>query len=326
MIEILSTGLLNSVQDLGRPGHLAIGVGRGGAMDRFALEAGNALLGNQGGAAGIEVVHFPFRLRFHADTPFAVTGAACAPSLDGGPPLPPDWVHGAKAGQALALGLPRAGARAYVTFAGGIDVPAVLGSRSTEQKSGFGGLGGRGLSRGDRLGLLSCEGRGIGGAGFGAAPVARLPRPGEEVALRVLEAAETAAFTADSLRRFVGEGWELTAEANRMGFRLRGSVLERQDAKELLSHGIVPGTVQVPPAGQPMIQMADANTCGGYAKIATVIEADLGMLAQAPLGTRFRFAWTDWETARGAMCLQAACLADLRATAALVRAARHPAE
>ena len=321
MIEVLSTGLLNSVQDGGRPGHLAIGVGRGGAMDRFALDAGLALLGEPPGAAGIEVVHFPFRLRFEADASVAVTGADCSPSLDGGPPLPPDWAFAARAGQVLALGLPRAGARAYVTVAGGLDVPAVLGSRATDQKSGFGGLGGRGLSRGDRLGLLGCARPLIEGAGFGAALGRRLPRAVEAVALRVLEAAETAAFTAESLRRFAGEGWALTAEANRMGFRLQGSGLELGAPVELLSHGIVPGTVQVPPAGQPMIQMADANTCGGYPKIATVIEADLGLLAQAPLGAAIRFAWTDWAAARDALRARAAALSDLRATAALVRAA-----
>ena len=290
-------------------------------MDRFALEAGNALLGNEPGAAGIEVVHFPFRLRFHAGTSFSVTGAACAPALDGGPPLPPYWAHAAKAGQVLALGLPRAGARAYVTFAGGIDVPVVIGSRSTDQKCGFGGLEGRGLSRGDRLALFEGERAAIAGPGLGAAPVTRLPRPGEEVMLRVLEAAETSAFTAGSRQRFLDEGWLLTAEANRMGFRLQGSRLERDQATELLSHGIVPGTVQVPPAGQPIIQMADANTCGGYPKIATVIEADLGTLAQAPLGTRFRFAWTDWAAAREALRQRAAFLVELRATASLLRAA-----
>lgn len=322
MIEILSTGLLNSVQDTGRPGHLAIGVGRGGAMDRFALEAGNALLGNPPGAAGIEVVHFPFRLRFAADTSFAVTGAACVPALDDGPPLPPYWASAAEAGQVLALRLPRAGARAYVTFAGGIDVPVILGARATDQKNRFGGLGGQGLARGDRLPLLLHNAAPIGGAGFGATSLAALPRPGEDVALRVLEAAETYTFTARSLRRLTEDGWTLTAEANRMGFRLHGSIpLERDNPVELLSHGIVPGTVQVPPAGQPMIQMADANTCGGYPKIATVIEADYGTLAQAPLGVRFHFVWTEWDEARDALRQQTTFLSELQATAALLRAA-----
>ncbi|MDT7950472.1 MAG: biotin-dependent carboxyltransferase family protein [Acetobacteraceae bacterium] len=321
MIEILSTGLLNTVQDLGRPGHLSIGVGRGGAMDRLALESGNALLGNPPDAAGLEIVHFPFRMRFEAETAFAVTGAACSPALDGGPALPPWWATTAKAGQVLTLTLPRAGARAYVCLAGGIDVPAVLGARGTDAKNGFGGLHGRGLSRGDQLALLPHEG-GVAGAGFGAAPSVVLPRPGGEVWLRVLEAAETTAFTAASRQRFADEGWTLTAEANRMGFRLHGTPLERDNPAELFSHGIVPGTVQVPPAGLPMIQMADANTCGGYPKIATVIEADLGAMAQAPIGARFRFSWIDWSGALDALRQQAAFLADLRDTASLLRAAR----
>jgi len=321
MIEVLTTGLPNSVQDLGRTGHLPIGVARGGAMDRLALETGNALLGNEPGAAGIEVTYFPFRLRFHVPVSFSVTGATCDAALDG-KRLPSNWAHGADAGQTLMLGLPRAGARAYIAFGVGIDVPNVLGSRSTDQKSGYGGLEGRGLERGDRLLLLEAAPT-VGGSGYGAAPFRSLPQAGQDVLLRVLAAAETESFTARSRQSFFEDRWLLTSEANRMGFRLQGDVpLARDRPTELLSHGIVPGTVQVPPAGQPIIQMADGNTCGGYPKIATVIEADQGLLAQAPLGSQLRFVETDWHTARRALMDRAGWIAEVNSVASLLRDAR----
>lgn len=327
MIEVLTTGLPNTVQDLGRPGLLGMGVSVGGAMDRVALAAGNALLGNPHGAAGIEVAYFPFRVRFHAATSFAVTGADAGAVLDG-VPLPPFWARGAEAGQVLSLSRPLAGTRAYLTLAGGVDVPPVLGSRATDGKTGFGGLGGRGLQRGDRLGLLPATAAPIRGAGFGAAPPWPLPRslplPDEPVILRVLPAAEFEAFDAGSLERFRTEGWALTPDANRMGFRLQGPALLRSDPVELLSHGIVPGTVQVPPSGQPIIQMADANTCGGYPKIATVIEADHPLLAQAPTGARLQFVRVDWAEAREALQAGADWLADLDAVTALLRKAGSP--
>ncbi|MCO6049284.1 biotin-dependent carboxyltransferase family protein [Mesorhizobium sp. RP14(2022)] len=283
MIEILSTGLPNTVQDEGRPGYLDAGVSLCGAMDRPALLAANALLNNKPSSAVIEVALFPFRLRFQAEMSFAVTGAVAPATLDG-VPLPPWWTGHAKAGQELRIDPPARGARVVVAFAGGIDVPLVLGSRATDAKGGFGGLNGRGLKRGDRLAV-------------GDAPAMRAREFGtvpdwlheDWQVLRVLPAAEFDAFDADSLDRFFGEEWTVSADANRQGYRLDGGRLVRTTPRELFSHGIVPGTVQVPASGMPIIQLADANTCGGYPKIATVIEADLWKLAQAPVGAKLRF-------------------------------------
>ncbi len=287
MIELLSTGLPNSVQDRGRFGYLDAGVSLCGAMDRPALEAANALAGNKADEAGIEVALFPFRLRFHAAARFAVTGALGNATLDG-LPLPPWWTITAREGQELRLERPKRGARNVIAFAGGIDVLAVLGSRSTDAKGGFGGMDGRGLKRGDRLPLAQPDRAGFGGE-FGVTP----PWLDTDwTTLRVLPAAEFDAFTLASRDAFFNESWTVSAEANRQGCRLEGPVLTREQPRELFSHGIVPGTVQVPPAGQVIIQLADANTCGGYPKLATVIEADLWKLAQAGPGTGFRFAET----------------------------------
>lgn len=323
MIEILSTGAPNSVQDLGRPGFLDVGVGWSGAMDAPALSAANLMIGNAAGAAGIEISLFPFRVRFHRDAVFAFTGADCPAALDGRP-LPCWWAATARAGETLVLGLPRSGARAYLAVDGGIDVPLVLGSRASDLKSGFGGLEGRGLVRGDRLPLADGErARALPAGGIGIDPAdlrdgVRI-EGGGTVALRVLPSAEYPAFTDTALEAFFSAEWTVTQEANRMGYRLSGPALALTEKLELFSHGIMPGTVQVPPSGQPIVQLAEANTCGGYPKIANVIEADLWRLAQAPVGARLAFVRVDRADAVAAIIRQRAALDDIAALTALAR-------
>jgi 5-oxoprolinase (ATP-hydrolysing) subunit C len=325
LIEILTTGIPNSVQDLGRPGFLSLGVGRSGAMDRIALEIANHLLGNQPGCAAVEVALFPFKLRFLSHIAFAVSGGGCVARLDDDP-LPPFWARVARAGQILQLTPSPEGARAYVAFAGGVDVPIVLSSRSTDMKGRFGGFEGRGLKRGDQLpvrpaGLAEA---GISVTGFGAAPrlLQNITETRESNVTRVhaLPGAEQNEFTDEARDLFFASEWIVTKDANRTGYRLQGPMLTLKRPLELFSHGIVPGTVQVPSSGQPIIQLADANTCGGYPKIATVIEADLWRLAQTRSGGRIRFAETSREAAIDALRDQATQMQDLRETARLVRA------
>ena len=292
-------------------------------MDRLALDAGNALLGNPADAAGLEIALFPFRLRFGHDTRFALTGADCGATLDGRP-LPPFWTRGATAGQVLALGAPRRGARAYVALEGGVAVQPVMGSRSTDLKGGFGGLAGRGFRRGDRLDLGEPVGPPSGpDAGFGAVlPPSLVPAGTDAVTVRVIAAAEYDAFDPASRAAFTDSDWTVGTEVNRMGYRLSGPTLTFIKPLELFSHGIVPGIVQVPSNGQPIIQLADANTCGGYPKIACVIDADLRRIAQAPVGTRLRFVIAEAEEAVGALRLEADWLADLRSMAERLRQRR----
>lgn len=295
MIEILTSGLMNSVQDLGRPGYLDQGIGRGGAMDRPALRIANLLVGNEDGAAGIEVAIFPFRLRFLAPADFAVTGAACRASLNG-KPLPPWWSGSAEVGDELRLDPPTEGARAYVAVAGGIDVPPVLGSAATDLKSVFGGLAGRALVRSDRLpigreaGSLFTPAR----AGTSADPYYFRDSlggasGGEPLTLRIMPGAEYETFTDEARTALTSTAFTVSADNNRQGMRLEGPTLSLTRKLELLSHGIMPGTIQVPPSGQAVIQLAEANTCGGYPKIGHVIEADLWKLGQAPSGATIRF-------------------------------------
>lgn len=294
MIEIQLAMALTTVQDLGRFGYRRYGVGTAGAMDTLALQGGNLMLGNEAGAAAIEVNLFPFQVRFLDVTVFAVTGADCRPVLDG-KPLPPWWAATARAGQVLRLDAPAdpSCARACLCVGGGIDVPAVLGSRSTQLRGAIGGFHGRPLSKGDVLAAAQHDG---GEIDFGVPPpgavLAPPPSAADVLAVRAIPAGEYPEFTAASQTAFWQTLWEVSAKSNRMGFRLSGPALASKKRPEMRSYGVVPGLVQVPPSGEPIVQMADANVSGGYPKIATVIGADLWRLGQAGPRARVRFVET----------------------------------
>jgi biotin-dependent carboxylase-like uncharacterized protein len=289
MIEILSATALATVQDFGRFGSLGYGVGTSGAMDHLALALGNLLLGNPEDAAAIEIPLFPFEVRFLQDCAFAVTGAGGEASLDG-QPLPPFWVAQAREGQVLNLGYPTSGSRAYLCLAGGIDVPPVLGSRSTQLRGEFGGLQGRALQQGDRIGALRPGISRLPTDVGVVSPSQALPLQRDGLpAMRVLPAAEYECFTQASREAFWAGEWKVTTQSNRYGYRLEGAPILPKAPMEIRSHGIVPGVIQVPHGGQPIIQMRDAQPSGGYPKFGTVIEADLWRLGQAPVGSKVRF-------------------------------------
>jgi len=313
VIEILSATALATVQDLGREGYLRYGVGTSGAMDRVALAAGNILLGNPENAAAIEIPVFPFHLKFRDDIAFALTGADATAQLDG-MPIPPWWTAQAKKDQVLCLNAPNHGARCYLALAGGIDVPVVLGSRSTQLRGEFGGHCGRPLQQGDVLGAIRSTAR---SDAFTGSPLVDFGVQPPEVALplgeadssvdrsrtfvRVLPAAEYDCYEESSLASFWEQDWKITSQSDRYGYRLAGTAMVPKQALEQRSHGIVPGVIQVPPSGQPIIQLRDAQPSGGYPKIGTVIEADLWRLGQARPGTRLRFVQTTYEDAVSAL-------------------------
>lgn len=281
MIEVLSSGALNLVQDLGRSGCMAMGVSRSGAMDAPALMIANWLVGNQQNAAGLEVNVFPFRFKPERTLLVSCTGAHCAMNVDGYPV--PSWTClEIRAGQQVVVERPRLGGRAYLAFSGGVDAPVQLGSRATDLKAGFGGHEGRGLNRGDRLQLLP---QSLSSTGRAILPLERVLHAEamrrQQVTVRAIAAAQADDFSSTSLDAFYSTPYEVTPQSNRVGYRLQGQPLHTVRPIELLSHGIAPGTVQVPPAGQPIVQLAEANTCGGYPKIATVLDCDLWRLAQA---------------------------------------------
>ena len=300
MIQVLSAGALGTIQDLGRTGALNLGVGTSGAMDPLALVAGNILLRNDENAAAVEIPVFPFTVRFASSTAFAVTGADCAARLDNAPVLP-WWTQRAEAGQVLSLSIPKQrvwrASRAYLCVVGGIQVPTVLGSRSTQLRGAFGGLEGRPLRDGDTLPIAGPDDRIQ--SGFGLVPPGlALPFEADGMAaVRVLPAAEYDCFTTSSRDALWTSPWKISAQSDRYGYRLAGDELKTLCPLELRSHGIVPGVIQVPHSGQPIIQMRDAQPSGGYPKIGTVIEADLWRLGQAPIGSSIRFVRCTWDVA-----------------------------
>jgi 5-oxoprolinase (ATP-hydrolysing) subunit C len=312
MITILSAHGPVTIQDLGWRGHYREGVGRAGAMDRLALALGNALLGNDEGAAGIEVPLPPLHLRFETDLSFALTGAHCLAELDG-EPLNPYWACHARAGQELRLGPARSGSFAYLTVHGGIDVPAVLGARSTHLRGGFGGFDGRPLTRGDRVAvagsLAPLPRRGL---GIMPLPPLEVPEAGDAIAVRVMPAGEYDLYTPEALELFWRTAWKVTPQSNRTGYRLDGPVLRMAAPTEMRSHGIVPGTIQVPAGGVPIVQLADAATMGGYPKIGAVIEADLWRMAQVRPGQSLKFLRVDYGEAVAALAELEAFVAGCR--------------
>ena len=327
MIEILSTTGLASVQDIGRNNYLRYGVGTAGAMDQMALAAGNILLGNPENAAAIEIPMFPFQARFLEDTAFSLTGADAAADLDG-KSIPPYWVTEARKDQTLTLHRPRHGARAYLGLAGGIDVPLVLGSRSTQLRGEFGGHHGRPLRDGDVLAGVSIDAGSMRSrsvaSGLGveppecALPLGDDADPGR-TCVRVLPGAEYDCYDTGSLDAFWTTDWKITAQSDRYGYRLAGHALCPKHSLELRSHGIVPGVIQVPHNGQPIIQLRDAQPSGGYPKIGTVIEADLWRLAQARPGTLLRFVQTSYDDARLALQAVRSYLDELHRLVAIYR-------
>lgn len=280
MLNIIQAGMMTTVQDGGRIGQRQSGISRCGALDLPALHTANLLVGNDKNAAALEIVLGQFSVEFKQDGWFALTGAGCDAKLDDHA-VWTGWRLQARAGQVLTLKRPRHGVRSYLAVAGGIDVPQVMGSYSTDLKLGIGGLEGRLLQDGDQLRV------GIPAREFSGPHGIRQLLWGNR--LRALPGPEYHEFDAASQAAFWRLPWRLSPQSNRMGYRLQGQVLRRNTERELVSHGLLPGIVQVPHNGQPIVLMNDAQTTGGYPRIASVIEADMYHLAQIPLGQPIHF-------------------------------------
>ena len=311
MIQILATGPANSVQDNGRFGMRAQGISTTGTMDPLSLVTANLLLGNAEDAAVLEIQSFPLPTRF------AVTGAA-APMRFGDLPFPANACGMAAAGQDLVIDRPTVGARCYLALPGGIKVDPVLGSASTHLRNGFGGFQGRDIAVGDRLSATRPDHTGPQGTGLAPAMQRIAATDARPLQIRVVPGADLHLFPTDRQDTFWATDWQISPQSNRSGYRLRGGALTLPEPVSLLSYGLVPGIIQVPPSGEPIIQVADANTAGGYPRIGGVIEADLWKLAQARIGTRLRFEPVDFDTARMALAEIDAYLAEVRHAARML--------
>ncbi|HEX4765270.1 MAG TPA: biotin-dependent carboxyltransferase family protein [Lichenihabitans sp.] len=295
-IKVQKPGLSTTVQDLGRHGHYDVGIPLSGAMDRFALRVANLVVGNDEGAAALECVFMGPELLFTADAVVAVTGADLPPKVDG--VAQPTWTAFAiGAGQVLSFDYLRRGARAYLAVAGGIDVPVVLGSRSTYALGALGGLEGRALKVGDELAVGPPAGRANPGRMVpddlrrGAVPPATL---------RVVPGLYHHRITPDAAAGFFGDTWTVAPEADRIGYRFRGgrplAFVERKqpfgagsDPSNIVDSCYPYGSIQVPGGTEPIVLHRDAVSGGGYFMLGTVISADMDHIGQLQPHAKIRF-------------------------------------
>ena len=298
LLHLIEPGLLTTVQDRGRYGYQRYGVPVSGAMDEFALRMANVLVGNDQNAAALEITVQGPKIEFLAPTWIAVTGADLSPTLDERTISLWESVR-VHAGSVLAFGDPRDGMRAYLAVRGGIDVPVVMGSRSTYLKGRFGGLQGRALRKGDQLCTLP-----LGGSEF---VPKRLPKNytaplyGGSHRLRVITGPQQDAFDRSALSAFLGSRYKVSSQSDRMGYALDGPKIEHRAGADIISDGNPPGAIQVPGDGVPRVLLADRGTTGGYTKIATVIASDLSKLAQALPGHSIAFRQVSLQEAQDAL-------------------------
>lgn len=286
LLEVLGSGFLSTVQDLGRKGFLRYGIPHAGAMDTYAHRVGNLLIGNPVNAATLEVTLPGSRFRILADTVLVVTGADLGCELNGIPIVP--WQpFPAPEGATLEFTRSFSGIRSYVAVFGGFDVPLILGSRSTYRRSGLGGFEGRALSVGDRLGstILHQEDT----LSAYRLPVSMIPSYSSCLEVRVILGPQNNSFTSDGMKVFLSSTYTISDEADRTGYRLSGPKIEHISGADIISDGNPLGAIQVAGDGMPIILLADRGTTGGYTKIATVISVDIPKLAQAGPGDQVTF-------------------------------------
>lgn len=278
-LEVLQSGGLATVQDLGRFGYQRYGVSPSGAMDWYALGAANLLVKNPSEAAGLEVGLASLALTATDACLIAVTGAGFELRLQG--QLRPLWTAlFVQAGWTIELDKTGGGCWAYLAVAGGIQTPPLLGSRATYWRGKFGGHEGRALQAGDTLSIGATSQAGVTLAGR-RIPPARRPLYGDRPTVDVILGPQAQAFTAEGLHTFLSSEYTVSATSDRMGYRLEGAPIAHVAGADIVSDGLVAGAVQIPADGQPLVMMSDRPTTGGYPKIAAVVSADLPLLTQA---------------------------------------------
>jgi len=317
--RVLAPGLLTTLQDAGRHGYAALGVGSAGAMDDVSRRLANLLVGNDAAAAALEITLRGPRLRAEAPCLIALAGAAIEAHCDG-ERLPQGCPVALRAGAEIALGTVRDGARSYLAVAGGFDTERALGSRSVDVNAGIG----RALAPDKILAVATAAPRArqlwrtleTGGGAFAAARWALHPAPWRDDPQRpiaLLRGAQFDALDAASREALFATAWRVAPDSNRVGYRLDGATLALAAPCELVSAGAVPGTLQLPPGGQPLLLMAEAPTTGGYPRLAHVAAIDLPRLGQRKPGDALRFTEISLPEA------QTRYLARERALAALAR-------
>jgi antagonist of KipI len=293
-IIIESAGLLTTVQDRGRYGYQRYGMPVSGAMDTFSLELANLLVGNDPGAACLETTVYGPEMLFTGDTTIAVTGADMGLAVNE-KSTALNTAISVRQGDRLGFRGLNYGSRSYIAFAGGIEVAAVMGSRSTYLRAATGGHEGRALKPGDELPLGVANNK----KKVMKIPEGLIPEYRHSQTIRITTGPEAHFFHISGLRNFLTTEYKVTAQSDRMGYRLSGEpVIRREGRGDIISAGISQGTIQVPGDGQPIILMADRQTSGGYARIACVISVDLTLVAQMIPGDTVRFKEISLEKAQ----------------------------
>lgn len=283
-LTILSPGPLSTMQDEGRYGYMSMGFSPGGAMDILSMNIANILVGNNRNDGVIEMTLMGISAQFDCNTVIAVTGADMSPEING-IAVPMNRSVAVSSGDVLTMKMAQSGLRSYLAVAGGFDIAPVMGSMSTNLKCGIGGFCGRKLMAGDELPLrrsadLFSVGRRRSSFKFDYP---------QEIEVRVILGPQDDYFTKKGIDTFLGSTYTVSQKSDRMGVRLDGEAIENENGVDIISDGIVTGSVQIPAAGTPIIMMADHQTTGGYAKIATVISTDIRKIAQARPGTAIKF-------------------------------------
>ena len=287
-LNVVRPGLFDTVQDFGRIGFMALGMPTAGAMDRIALSLANALVGNPLGTAGIEIGVMGPDLLVEADSVRIALVGPLSASLIEGPdaaprPLDSDRSHLLKRGQILKVGMVEGSSTAYLGVAGGLALPAFMGSLSTYSRAGVGGFEGRKLAAGDVL-PLARESAPPGNERKLGAPFDYGTGP-----IRIVWGPQDDYFSARGRKTFIGSEYKVSKEADRMGIRFEGPVIEHEKGADIISDGIAPGAIQVPAAGLPIVLLGDRQTVGGYSKIATVASVDLPRFGRLLPGQTVRF-------------------------------------
>ena len=301
-VIVVKPGLSSTLQDAGRQGHAALGVGRSGAMDRPAWQLANALVGNRQGEAALECTLIGPTLKFSQAAVIALTGAPIAAHIDG--QSIPMWTRcRLPAGSVLQLGGMAIGCRSYLAVAGGFDVPLILGSRSSDLHAKLGYAGGRALRAGDALptGAFSPFGQAKDSRDVIVLPWSLDPQPWFDFAahaLRLLPGTHSPLLDEKSRQQLYGQSFTLSKDTNRTASRLDGHNLSLREPLELISEATLPGTLQLPPSGQPIALMAEAPVTGGYPRIGQLAAIDLPRLAQRRPGDTVCFRQTTFEQAR----------------------------
>lgn len=282
-LRIVKGGLLSTIQDLGRVGYQSVGVSVAGPMDWYSHRLANRLVSNDERAAAIEVTLIGPEVIAEGDALCAIAGAGFDVTV-GAAPVSTDGPFTVQRGQRITFGERRRGARATLAVRGGIDVPSMLGSRSTHLVSHTGPFGGRALQAGDVLPI------GTAGSALRFCGTRPLPLTQGTATLRVMEGPHRSRFKDEAWERLCGEPFRISTDSNRMGYRLEGPPIVHVRGADILSEATAIGSLQVPSSGQPILLMADRQTTGGYTIIATVITADLPLAGQLAPGDSVRFA------------------------------------